>query len=217
MRMENEEQLEELLARPSDADQDLMRRLSGDVIVVGAGGKIGPSLVRRSAVPPMPRRSSAASLPSPGFHRRRPAKTWSARGSRLSLATCWMRSRWRSCPSAKTFSSRRKKIWFVGSLRLDLGDHRPRGDSRCRQVSLFAHRGFFNRKCLSSGSAGLGGLARERCARPARGVCPIGAGACGRLAEYFPREFGTRCLLFRLNYAVDLPLRRAGRHWPPGL
>ena len=25
-----------------------------------------------------------------------------------------------------------------------------------------------------------------------------------RLAEYFSREFGTRCLLFRLNYAVDL-------------
>ena len=45
--LENEEQLEELLARPSDADQDLMRRLSGDVIVVGAGGKMGPSLVRR--------------------------------------------------------------------------------------------------------------------------------------------------------------------------
>jgi len=45
--VEDEPQLEELLARPSAADVDFARSLGGDVIVLGAGGKMGPSLARR--------------------------------------------------------------------------------------------------------------------------------------------------------------------------
>ena len=43
----DEEQLEELLSRPSSADADFARALAGDVLVLGAGGKMGPSLARR--------------------------------------------------------------------------------------------------------------------------------------------------------------------------
>ena len=45
--VEGEEQLEELLARPSAADVAFARTLADDVIVLGAGGKMGPSLARR--------------------------------------------------------------------------------------------------------------------------------------------------------------------------
>jgi nucleoside-diphosphate-sugar epimerase len=44
----SEEQLDELLSRPSPADVDFVRTLAGDVIVLGAGGKMGPSLARRA-------------------------------------------------------------------------------------------------------------------------------------------------------------------------
>lgn len=44
---ETEEQLEELLSRPSPADIEFARGLAGNVMVLGAGGKIGPSLARR--------------------------------------------------------------------------------------------------------------------------------------------------------------------------
>ena len=44
--VESEEQLEELLSRPSPADIALLRQLPGDVAVLGAGGKMGPSLAR---------------------------------------------------------------------------------------------------------------------------------------------------------------------------
>jgi nucleoside-diphosphate-sugar epimerase len=44
--VESEEQLEELLSRPSPADVELLRQLPGDVAVLGAGGKMGPSLAR---------------------------------------------------------------------------------------------------------------------------------------------------------------------------
>ena len=43
----DEEHLEDLLSRPSPDDVDLARALTGDVIVLGAGGKMGPSLARR--------------------------------------------------------------------------------------------------------------------------------------------------------------------------
>ena len=46
-RIATEEELEEVLARPSDADVEFARRLDGDVLIVGAGGKMGPSLARR--------------------------------------------------------------------------------------------------------------------------------------------------------------------------
>jgi uncharacterized protein YbjT (DUF2867 family) len=43
----SEDQLEHLLARPSAADVAFARTLEGDVAVLGAGGKMGPSLARR--------------------------------------------------------------------------------------------------------------------------------------------------------------------------
>ena len=47
----NDDELEEFLSRPSPEVVDALRRTSGDVIVLGAGGKMGPSLttmVRRA-------------------------------------------------------------------------------------------------------------------------------------------------------------------------
>lgn len=43
----DELELEDLLSRPSADDVDFARTLDGDVVVLGAGGKMGPSLARR--------------------------------------------------------------------------------------------------------------------------------------------------------------------------
>ena len=40
------ETLEDELSRPGEADCGLMRRLEGDILILGAGGKMGPSLAR---------------------------------------------------------------------------------------------------------------------------------------------------------------------------
>ena len=45
-RIRNEQELDELLSRPWPALVELMGRLSGDIMVLGAGGKMGPSLAR---------------------------------------------------------------------------------------------------------------------------------------------------------------------------
>jgi len=43
----SETELEEILAEPSDADVASVARLDGDFLILGAGGKMGPSLTRR--------------------------------------------------------------------------------------------------------------------------------------------------------------------------
>jgi dTDP-4-dehydrorhamnose reductase len=45
--IDNEAELENILARPSASDTDFAAGLDGDVLIVGAGGKMGPSLARR--------------------------------------------------------------------------------------------------------------------------------------------------------------------------
>ena len=44
----NEEELEELLSRPSEADVTAMRELGGDLLILGVAGKMGPSLALRA-------------------------------------------------------------------------------------------------------------------------------------------------------------------------
>ncbi len=46
-RIDSEAALEDALALPSDRDLEFAERLDGDVLIVGAGGKMGPSLARR--------------------------------------------------------------------------------------------------------------------------------------------------------------------------
>ena len=50
--IQNEAELEEHLSRPRDADAAALSSLEGDLLILGAGGKMGPSLAklaRRSA------------------------------------------------------------------------------------------------------------------------------------------------------------------------
>src|SRR5262245_8226639 len=44
--IQTDDQLEELLSEPTEPVVELMRRLPGDIILLGAAGKIGPSLAR---------------------------------------------------------------------------------------------------------------------------------------------------------------------------
>lgn len=45
----SEQELDELLSRPNEADIKLMASLDGPLILLGAGGKMGPTLARRAA------------------------------------------------------------------------------------------------------------------------------------------------------------------------
>src|ERR1039457_1252725 len=44
----SEQELDDLLSEPSDADRAAMRAIEGGLLILGAGGKMGPSLARRA-------------------------------------------------------------------------------------------------------------------------------------------------------------------------
>jgi len=46
--IQDERQLEDLMARPGPADVQAMEDLDGDLLILGVGGKMGPSLARRA-------------------------------------------------------------------------------------------------------------------------------------------------------------------------
>lgn len=48
MTLRTEQELEERLSRPSEADRAFLRELEGDLLILGVGGKMGPSLARRA-------------------------------------------------------------------------------------------------------------------------------------------------------------------------
>ena len=44
----SEQRLEDFLSAPSDADIQALGQLEGDLLILGVGGKMGPSLARRA-------------------------------------------------------------------------------------------------------------------------------------------------------------------------
>ena len=48
MRIADESQLEQLLSQPREADREALRSLDGDLLILGAGGKMGPTLAVRA-------------------------------------------------------------------------------------------------------------------------------------------------------------------------
>ncbi|MBL8242320.1 MAG: NAD(P)-dependent oxidoreductase [Bryobacterales bacterium] len=62
-------ELEELLSRPSEADREALANLEGDLLILGVGGKMGPTLALRArrAAPEGKRIIAAARFSEPGL------------------------------------------------------------------------------------------------------------------------------------------------------
>ncbi len=202
--VETVEQLEELLSRPSSADVACLRRVEGDVAILGAGGKMGPSLARRvrraSLAAGDGRRVLAASAAwDPGIRE-------SLSNDGIETMTCDFLDRAAlaripACPNVLYLAgrkfgteSRSDLTWAVNTLVPAYVVERF-VDSR---IVVFSSGNIYGTVAIDSG----GSVETDT---PA----PVGdyAQSClgrERLVEYFSRERGTRCLLFRLNYAVDL-------------
>ncbi|HSD26640.1 MAG TPA: NAD-dependent epimerase/dehydratase family protein [Vicinamibacteria bacterium] len=200
----DEPQLEELLSRPSAADVAFALTLADDVVVLGAGGKMGPSLARRV------RRA----LDVAGASRRVLAVArFSEPGLREALEHDGIETM--ACdlldPAQVARLPRVGNVLFMAGRKFGSTD-RPDltwaqnvivpsivaphfADSR---IVVFSSGNVY--PLVQPGSTG----ATERDA-----VAPVGeyAQTCvgrERVFEHASRERGTRCLLFRLFYAVDL-------------
>jgi nucleoside-diphosphate-sugar epimerase len=200
----DEEQLDELLSRPSPADVDFARTLAGDLVVLGAGGKMGPSLARRVRraldAAGIPRRVLAvARYSEPGL-----AATLERQG--IEPVVCDLLdpaqvARLPQVPNVLFLAGRK----FGSTGRPDL--------TWAQNVIVPAHVAphFAASRIVVFSSGNVYPLVPPSSTGSTEtdGVDPVGeyAQTCvgrERVFEHASRERGTRCLLFRLFYSVDL-------------
>jgi nucleoside-diphosphate-sugar epimerase len=202
--IENEAQLERLLSTPNAADTDLMRRLSGGLLILGAGGKMGPSLARRikraSQAAGIERRVIAVSRFSSSQARHELEET----GVETIACDLFSRDEVDSLPKCENvlYLAGRK---FGSTDRSDLtwasNTIIPAYVAHCYRDSRIV--AFSTGNIYRFVSAASGGSIEEDSPEP-RGEYAQSCLGRERVFEYFSHEYGTQCLIFRLNYAVDL-------------
>ncbi len=202
--VETEEQLEVLLATPSVRDQELMRRLTGDVMILGAGGKMGPSLARRAKraaeAAGVERRVFAVSRFSSEYERRELEK------SGIETITCDLLSSEQVAALPLC-----ENVLFLAGRKFGSADRSDLTWAVNTLVPAFVAQHFRAARIVvfSTGNvypfvaADSGGSVEIDAPAPYGEYAQSGLGR-ERIFEYFSRENGTCCLIFRLNYAVDL-------------
>ena len=202
--IENEAQLEDLLARPSPADIAFARTLTDDVLILGAGGKMGPSLARRV------RRAAGA---AGGQRRVVAASRFSEPGTAAALERDGIEAV--SCdlldPAQVARLPRVGNVLYLAGRKFGSSDRPDLTWAHNVVVPMHVARHFDRARIVVFSSGNVYPLSPRDSAGATESDAtgPVGeyAQSClgrERVFEYFARENGTPCLLFRLFYAVDL-------------
>ncbi len=200
----DEAALEGLLSRPSAADVEFARSLEGDVVVLGAGGKMGPSLARRVrrafGEAGLARRVMAvARFSEPGLAER-------LADDGIEAISCDLLD-----PAQVARLPKAGNVLFLAGRKFGSSGRPDLTWSQNVVVPAIVAPQFAESRIVVFSSGNVYPLV----APGARGstehdpIAPVGeyAQTCvgrERIFEHAARERGTRCLLFRLFYAVDL-------------
>jgi nucleoside-diphosphate-sugar epimerase len=191
MECDNEEQLEDFLSQPSEADRAALTALEGDLLILGAAGKMGPSLVRRARrAAPHKRIYAVARSPIPDVE--------------TLTADLLDRAQLASLPDAPNV------IFMAGRKFGSTGNEALTWATNALLPAMVAER--FERSRIVAFSSGnvypfvpmtSGGATEETATAPV-GEYAQSALARERMFEYFSARNGTPIAILRLNYAIDL-------------
>jgi nucleoside-diphosphate-sugar epimerase len=200
----SEAELEDVLARPCEADVAFARRLDGDVLIVGASGKMGPSLARRAhrALDQAGSRSrviAASRFSSPESRR-------SLEADGIETVVCDLLD-----PAQIAALPRSPNVLFLAGRKFGTLD---RTDLTWVTNTIVPARvaEHFDRSRLvvfSTGNVYALVPTNGPSSRETDAPAPVGeyAQSClgrERVVEFVSHERGTPALIYRLNYAVDL-------------
>ena len=191
------EELEDELSRPSEADIEFLRHLEGDILILGATGKMGPSLAR------LCRRAADAAGPARRIVAvsRRPVAEPGVDVVACDLLDRAQVAQLPACPNVLYLAGRKfgssdspELTWAMNTIVPANVAERFR-ESR---IVVFSTGNVYALRPLAAGGS-----------RETDPPAPVGeyAQSClgrERVFEYFAKSHGLRCLFFRLNYAVDL-------------
>lgn len=202
--IDSDRQLENILAQPSEADVAFARRIHGDTMILGAGGKMGPSLARRLR----------QSLDSVGKTTRVIAVSRFQSGagrdalqdSGIETIACDFND-----PDAVETLPRVENVLYLAGRKFgSSGD--PELTWAINTVApAFVARHFRESRIVvfSTGNVYPFVSPESGGSLETDAPAPVGeyAQSClgrERVFEYYSKKYNTRCLIFRLNYAVDL-------------
>ncbi len=200
----SEQELEEVLSRPYPEDVEAARALGGDVLILGAGGKMGPSLARRAA-----RAIKAAGVK----HRVIAASRFSDAAVREGLEREGIETvaadlldpvRLGSLPWAKN-------VIFMAARKFGSTGNEPLTWAMNAWLPAQVAQRYRHSRIVAFASGNVYPLVDVRGGGADEGTAPGPVGeyaqsvlARERMFEYFSGQFGTPVVLLRLNYAVEL-------------
>lgn len=195
-----EQELDELLSRPSEADRQSLAALEGDLLVLGAGGKMGPTLALRARRAAPDKRVIAVSrFSSPGLQTQ-----LEKAGVETIAADLLDRAQLAALPDVDNV------VYLVGRKFGSTGAEYLTWVMNTWVPAAVCERFRHSRiVALSSGNVYPLMQAEEGGATEETPPAPVGEYAQSvlgreRIFEYFSRQWGTAVVLIRLNYAVEL-------------
>lgn len=202
--IDTEEELNELLTRPSEADIEFARRLEGDVAVLGAGGKMGPTLTKRlrraaQAANTSRRIIAVSRFSSPDLPRE-------LEKDGIETISCDLMD-----PDAVGELPAVENVLFLAGKKFGSTGNADTTWAMNTIAPANVARRFRESRIVvfSTGnvypfvSVDRGGCLEHDELLP-RGEYAQSCLGRERIFEYYSQQFATRCLIFRLNYAIDL-------------
>jgi len=202
--IQSEDQLEELLSRPTPADIEWVSRLRGGLLILGAGGKMGPSLAWRAR-----RAADAAGIALQVTAVSRfssPAARERLEEKKIETIACDFldRGQVEQLPLCEN-------VLFMAGRKFGTGDRSDLtwASNTVVPANLGFHLHDSRMVVFSTGNVYPLVAASSSGSTETDPLGPVGeyAQSClgrERVMEYFSREFSMPSLMFRLNYAVDL-------------
>jgi nucleoside-diphosphate-sugar epimerase len=200
----SEQELDDVLSAPSDADRAALRALGGGLLILGAGGKMGPSLARRARRAADEAGISRSTVAVSRFSDRAAESQLQKAGVETIRADLLDFSQLSRLPDAENviFMAGRK-FGSAGASYLTWASNvylPARVAERYRHARIVA---FSSGNVYPFVPAGSGGAAEETAPDPV-GEYAQSVLARERMFEFFSARYGTRVCLLRLNYAVEL-------------
>lgn len=200
----HDDQLTEQLITPSEADIDFARRLRGDTMVLGAGGKMGPSLAQRL---------KRAIAQAGGSQRVLAVSRFGASSARAELEAHGVETIAADLLDSTVVQTLPKVdnvIYLAGRKFGSASDPELTWAMNALVPAWVAEHYRASRMvAFSTGnvypfvSAAAGGSVETDTPAP-RGEYAQSCLARERVFQYYSKKFGTPCLIYRLNYATDL-------------
>ena len=200
----SEGELEDLLSEPTDEDVATVARLEPDILILGAGGKMGPSLARRVR--------RAAERAGNGS-RVLAVSRFSSREARESLEADGIPTLACDFTSAPAISGlpRFPNVMFLAGRKFGTTDRTDITWTTNTVVPARVAEHFNDARMVVFSTGNVYPLVPADGPAPTEQDAPMPVGEYAqsclgreRVVEFVSREAGLRALMFRLNYAVDL-------------